>query len=1146
MPEDELAPESPTFGILGPFEAIAGGRALPLGGRQQRAVLAMLACEVGHLVSVDRLIEGVWGDAAPAGAVTSVKTYVFHLREMLEPRRPRGSPATILETVPGGYRLAIDPRRVDATRFEEQLGSGDAAMARGKTDEALAAYDHGLALWRGDVLADLTDCPFVAPVRARLDEQRLAALQSRIRAELDLGRHLAVVPELRTLIAEHPLREEFHAQLILALYRSGRQSDALAAYRKLRAVLVEELGIEPSPPLRELHSRVLAQDAALAWQSTRSVPATTARPKEGPTQGPTGRPLSLPPPAHHRRTRLGALAVTMAVAAELLGGATIQAWNAPAVAEMLPANSVSVLDDAGSVLASIPVGTNPTAVAASRDAIWVVNAGDDTVSRVNPSTHSVQQVIGVGHDPRALAVTGDDLWVTNFADGTVSRINVIADQVVDTIQVGSNPYAVAAGPAGLWVANSGDNTIQRINTSSGVPGHPIDVGDGPDGLAVDETSIWVANGRAGTVMHIDSRTGAPMSPPIPVGSGPSGMARVGAQLWVANELSQNVSRIDVATGRATSIDVGDGPTSVAFLAGAIWVAEKYSGELLRIDPDTGVRSRIRVGAPAHGLVEADGHMWVASGAFPSTGHRGGTLRVTSAALPGKYSGIDPARVYDRTTYHAERVVYDGLLAYHYASADPQVLVPDLAAQVPTPLDGGRTYVFNLRPGIKYSTGTEVLASDFVRGVYRALRPRAARPDFYAGIVGGEACIAHPSSCDLSKGVVADDDAGRVTFHLTAPDPQFLPKLTILAVPAPPGTPLGRITSPLPGTGPYRISAYRRGSEFALSRNAYFREWSAPAQPNGFLEAITWSRVADTRTGADAVRRDQADLAELTPLFAHPGQSGSLVEALRIAAPSLVHGSVTQTTEFGVLDSATPPFDNLLARRAVNYAVDRRETVRLMGGELVASATCQLVPRSMPSYRPYCPYTRGLPDGEYHGPDLRKARQLVAASGTAGMRVTVTDLVDDYNPPLDAYLAGVLRRLGYHVTLRSLRDSPRNEHWFYGPRNGIQVASGGWIADFPLPANFYELIACPQFKGGYPINHCDPDLDRRAEAAAAAMQTDPGAALREWTEIDRAATDQAPLVPVTNDVNWWVTSERVGNYQTGSQSIGPLLSQLWVR
>jgi len=1147
MPEDDLAPESPAFGILGPFEAIAGDRALPLGGRQQRAVLAMLACEVGHLVSVDRLVEGVWADPAPAGAATTLKTYVFHLREVLEPDRARGSPATVLETVPGGYRLAIDPRLVDATRFDEQTRRGDAALARAETSAALAAYDAGLALWRGDVLADLTDCPFVAPVRARLDEQRLSVLQARVQAELDLGRHLAVVPELRALVAAHSLREELHAQLILALYRSGRQSDALAAYRELRAILDEELGIEPSPPLRELNNRVLAQDPALSWQPTTRAPVPVAAPPAGASQRPAMAQETRPPAARRRRTRIGALAVTMALVGVLAGGATIhQARNARADAVTLPANSISVLDDAGAVLASVPVGIDPTSVASSRDAIWVVNAGDDTVSRVNPTTRSIQQVIAVGHKPRGLAVTGDDVWVANFADGTLSRINAQVNRVVDVIPVGNDPYAVAAGPAGLWVANSGDNTIQRIDESTGRPGQPIDVGIGPDGLAVDDTSVWVANGGDGTVMHVDAHTGEPMSPAIPVGSGPSGMARVGDDLWVANELSQDVTRIDIATLRTATFDVGDGPTSIAFLGGAIWVAEKYSGDLLRIDPASGVASRIPVAAPTHGLATADGHLWVASGAFSSSGHRGGTLRVAAGALPGNYNGIDPVRVYDRTTYHAERVVYDGLLAYHYASAEPQVLVPDLATEVPTPLDGGRTYVFNLRPGIRYSTGAEVRASDFVRGMHRNLQPGAVRGDFYAGIVGAQACLDHPSSCDLSRGVVADDDAGRVTFHLTRPDPQFLPDLTILAVPAPRGTPLGELSSPLPGTGPYRISSYRKGEEFALSRNAYFHQWSAPAQPAGFLDAITWTKVAGAGAAADAVGHDQADLAELTPLWTDPARAGALVDQLKVAAPDLVHPSRTQTTEFAILDSATPPFDNVAVRRAVNYAVDRREAVRLLGGESVATPTCQLIPPSMPSYRPYCPYTRGPRDGLYHGPRLRKARELVAASGTAGMPVTVTDLVGDYNPPLDAYLATVLRSLGYDVTLRSLPDTQHHEEWFYNDHNRIQVASGGWIADYPLPVNFYQLIGCATIQGGYPIHHCDPELDGRAQAASAAMGADPAAALRAWTEIDRAATDRAALVPVTNDVNWWLTAERVGNFQTGSQSIGPLLSQLWVR
>ncbi len=668
---------------------------------------------------------------------------------------------------------------------------------------------------------------------------------------------------------------------------------------------------------------------------------------------------------------------------------------------------------------------------------------------------------------------------------------------------------------------------------------------------MDDTSVWVANGRAGSVMRIDARTGDQMTSPIRVGSGPRGIVRVRDDLWVADELSQSITRISVATGHTDSIDAGDGPTAIAALGGSVWVAEKYSGDLLRIDSDTGKPDRIDVRAAVHGLAIADSRVWVASGAFASTSHVGGTLRVAAGELPGHDTSIDPARVYDPWNTQAVRVVYDGLLAYHYSSADPQVLVPDLATSVPDPTDGGRTYTFNLRPGIRYSTGDEVKASDLVRGVRRALQPTAARPDFYAGILGGRACTDHPATCDLSKGVVADDTEHRVTFHLAAPDPQFLYKLTLLVVPTPPGTPPGRVASPLPGTGPYRIVSYRRNKPFILARNRYFDQWSAPAQPAGFPDKITWVKVRDARAAANAVQQGRADLAWLNGLGGlAPDPLGRLIDGLRVTVPNRVHSTIGQGTDYAVLNSSIPPFDDRRARQAFNYAIDRNKVVELLGGPSMALPTCQLMPPGMPSYRRYCPYTVGRPDGGYHGPDLARARALVRASGTRGMQVTVTDLIRDFIGPLEPYLTRVLRSLGYRVTLRRLPYTPRNERFFYDPRSGIQVEFDGWIADFPLPSNFYELVACTTrtVASGVasPVNYCNRDLDRRAAAATRMLQTEPGAALRAWTDIERELTEQAPLVPVANPVISWITSERLDNYQNRGDENGPLLSQLWVR
>src|SRR6516225_12404305 len=251
------------FAILGPLEVRVSGRVVPLGGPRQRAVLALLLLEANRVVSMDRLAEGIWAGHPPEGWVTTLQTYVSHLRQALEPDRARGAAGEVLVTRDRGYLLRVDREHLDAALFEEGFTAGRAALEAGRYAEAAQTLRRVLELWRGPVLANLADYAFTRPEAARLEELRLAAVEARIDADLALGRHDALTAELEQLVAGHPLRERFHAQLMLALYRCSRQADALAAYRRARDLLADELGIDPGEPLQRLHASVLAHDPAL-------------------------------------------------------------------------------------------------------------------------------------------------------------------------------------------------------------------------------------------------------------------------------------------------------------------------------------------------------------------------------------------------------------------------------------------------------------------------------------------------------------------------------------------------------------------------------------------------------------------------------------------------------------------------------------------------------------------------------------------------------------------------------------------------------------------------------------------------------------------------------------------------------------------
>jgi len=256
------------FGILGPLEGFRAGRPVALGGPRQRAVLALLLLEANRVVSMDRLAEEVWAGHPPEGWATTLQTYVFHLRRALEPGRPRGAAGSVLVTRDRGYLLHADRAHVDSAVFAEGFTAGRAALEAGRYADAAQTLRRSLDLWRGPVLANLADYAFTRPEAARLQELRLAALEVRIDADLALGRHDSLTAELDGLVREHSLRERLHGQLMMALYRSGRQADALAAYRRARDLLADELGIDPGEPLERLHAAMLGHDPALDWTGT--------------------------------------------------------------------------------------------------------------------------------------------------------------------------------------------------------------------------------------------------------------------------------------------------------------------------------------------------------------------------------------------------------------------------------------------------------------------------------------------------------------------------------------------------------------------------------------------------------------------------------------------------------------------------------------------------------------------------------------------------------------------------------------------------------------------------------------------------------------------------------------------------------------
>jgi YVTN family beta-propeller protein len=869
-------------------------------------------------------------------------------------------------------------------------------------------------------------------------------------------------------------------------------------------------------------------------------PITAARPPAGP-------PPERPSRVSRRRALTAVVALTVVAAGIAIPLALTGGESGCELSSVTTRpNSVGRLDlSTCRVVADTPLDSAPGELAAGAGAVWVSEPDIGRVAKIDPEDGRVVDKIPVGVSPSGIAVGAGSVWVVNSGDPSLFRINPATGGVVQEITegVGNGANDVAVSGDAVWVTNRIDGTVSRFDAQSGEHVKTIPVSDTPTGIVADETGVWVAGPGSGTVQRIDPKSNAVIDSPVHVGNGPGAVESDGTAIWVANTLDGTVSRVDPDSGsvRAT-IPVGEGPAAIAFSPGAVWVSGEFSGTVTRIDTRTQRRETIGLSSEPGGAVVAGGSLWIAARGAAS-GHRGGTLEILGG---DEFDSIDPAIAYSAESWHVLILTSDGLVTFkRVGGADGSTLVPDLARRLVSPSDDGLTYRFQLRSDLTYSTGEPVRASDFRRALERGFDIPGPVSQLYGALLGARRCRPGRSPCDLSRAIEADDEAEVVTYHLSRPDPSFPFKLALpFSFPVPEGTPSRDIgADPIPGTGPYQITSYEPGKELMLERNEGFREWSAAAQPDGFPDRIHWTFGTEAGPAVGAVEQGRADwYAGRAP----PDRTQELITSFA----DRVHVFPQPLTNFWSMNTELPPFDDIRVRRAVSFATDRAAIAEMYGPQ-GARVTCQDLPPNFQGYVPYCPYTADpSPGGQWTGPDMDRARELIGESGAAGTPVTVwfTDQAGGVAEQEAGYAARLLTKLGLpaHVHHAKLGE------WYravYVSPSRVQFSINWWFADFAAAANFIAgQFTCDSTRPGPTANVtqlCDPGLDRKVRAAEAADASDPQEAGRLWAEADRALVDLASAVFVATPSEINVVSARVGNYQWNPQW-GVLLDQLWVR
>ena len=581
------------FLLLGPFSVVDGDRNVAVGRGNERALIALLALHANSVLSTDRIVDAMWGELPPATARDMVRLYVSRARSRIGDR---------LVTEATGYSLRTENGEVDAAELERLRRAGTDALAAGDAAAAVTFLREAVGLVRGEPLAEFAEFPFAREETPRLDELRLGTTEDYYDALLTAGEAAELVPALEQLVEENPYRERLRGQLMLALYRAGRQTDALARYQEGRRLFADEVGIEPSPHLRELERAILQHDVELT-------PARRVRRDGESAQGADSRR------ARHRPRRLIVALVALLVLGVGTAAVVLAQAGRPAGLASLPARSVGVVNPRSGVIEdAIRLPGMPVDLIGSAGRVWVAMGEPHAIGEVDPSSRTLAKTIPLpfGVIPRRIGPATGGIWIADSYSGSITRLDAGSRALGRPEKLFSGTrISFAGGPGTLWAAGGQRGVAVSLDPRSGTVIRRVPKLDAPYAIATGYGALWLA---AANRAEVQSVRGTHIAQ-IAISSQPVAIATGRGAVWAVSSSDGKLWRIDPRQRDAVgSTDVGQYPTSVAVGNGSVWVGSTETRTLLRVSPRKSgvVVQKIHVGRPVRALAFYDGRLWVAA------------------------------------------------------------------------------------------------------------------------------------------------------------------------------------------------------------------------------------------------------------------------------------------------------------------------------------------------------------------------------------------------------------------------------------------------------------------------------------------------------------------------------------------------------